>query len=872
MDSNAAFAGLPLLAWIPLLPLLGAFLNLTLGRRWSKATAHTIAILSVAGACGLAIFLVFSPQGLFQLVTYNYDTGAAARVWKLGGIEQTVYTWIEVGSFKTQLAFRLDTLSAVMILIITFVGSLIHIYSTGYMAAEKPGGYARYFGYLNLFTGSMLILVLAANMPVMFIGWEGVGLCSFLLIGFWFENDAYATAGRKAFVVNRIGDFAFLLGMFLLYWAVKGVNPSDLVVGAQAKLNHIVPGSGTGLAGQLPEIITNRGSLDFANLNNPALRDIYTSSQSFIGGDRLAAAAGILLFIGACGKSAQIPLYVWLPDAMAGPTPVSALIHAATMVTAGVYMVCRLSLLYSSSTTAMGVVCTVGLLTALAAAFMAFAQTDLKKVLAYSTVSQLGFMFVAAGTGNWVAAIFHLGTHAFFKACLFLGAGSVMHGMEHGGSTTPGDITTMGGLRKHMPFTHGTFLVSCLAIAGIFPFSGFFSKDEILAGAWGIHAPGWPVWYGKVLWVGLLLAALGTAFYMWRLYFMVFAGRERSEPAKHAHESPATMTAPLVILATLAALAGIIGLPHLHSSHEPSEAAIAACSNGDIDMECTYKDGANDVAGSCTPGEKGLACTHDPIPTPFHALSTWLAPTVSHEFQMPGAPIGSHPIEAETANATTYELMGLALLIGLVGIGLAYMFYGRGPSPSVEKLTDGPLHGAYEASKNKLWVDEAYDRAFVRPFRATARGLFEIVDRFIIDTIAVNGAAFVVGLFGRVSRWFQNGQVQRYLAGVVVGGALMFLITDCHQKPDFTYKLSADGRMLELHAQPGAGVIGERTILHWHVDGNTDCEFDKNRPSDPKDLVDIPAGNATSGTVVLCIVDPMTHKATPLKHELREEN
>ena len=263
----------------------------------------------------------------------------------------------------------------------------------------------------------MLILVLGANLPVMFIGWEGVGLCSFLLIGFWYENEDYANAGRKAFVVNRIGDFCFLLGMFLLFWATK--------------------------------------TLDFAQLKNPSMGPAYV--QPFWGSERLAAAAGIFLFIGACGKSAQLPLFVWLPDAMAGPTPVSALIHAATMVTAGVYMVCRLSFLYSTSTTAMIVVSTVGLLTALAAAFMAFAQTDLKKVLAYSTVSQLGFMFVAAGTGNWTAAIFHLGTHAFFKACLFLGAGSVMHGMEHGGSTTPGDITTMGGLRKHMPITHITF-------------------------------------------------------------------------------------------------------------------------------------------------------------------------------------------------------------------------------------------------------------------------------------------------------------------------------------------------------------------------------------------------------------------------------
>ncbi|HEX2689463.1 MAG TPA: NADH-quinone oxidoreductase subunit L, partial [Kofleriaceae bacterium] len=515
------FLGLPILAWIPALPLLGALINLTLGRRLAKQTIHTIAIAAVAGACVLAIYLAF------WWLPHEGDAVTSSA--------QIVYTWIEVGSFKAQLAFRLDTLSAVMILIVTFVGTLIHIYSTGYMAHEPR--YSAFFGYLNLFTGAMLILVLAANMPVMFIGWEGVGLCSFLLIGFWYENEAFATAGRKAFVFNRIGDFAFLLGMFLLFWATKGIDVDTLVHATKG-----ASGLGATELEKLKGVIASRGSLDFANLANPAMGPAYV--QGFWSNERLAAAAGILLFIGACGKSAQLPLFVWLPDAMAGPTPVSALIHAATMVTAGVYMVCRLSFLYASSTTALIVVATVGLLTALAAAFMAFAQTDLKKVLAYSTVSQLGFMFVAAGTGNWTAAIFHVGTHAFFKACLFLGAGSVMHSLEHEGSTTPGDIMTMGGLRRRLPLTHATFLISCLAIAGIFPFSGFFSKDEILGGAFTVHPPGWPNWYGTFLWAGLLLGALGTAFYMWRLYFMVFSGEERSEEAKHAHESPLSMTVP----------------------------------------------------------------------------------------------------------------------------------------------------------------------------------------------------------------------------------------------------------------------------------------------------------------------------------------
>src|SRR5262245_37438728 len=496
------FSGLPILVWIPLLPLIGALINLVIGRYLSRPAIHTIAIAAVVASCGLAVYAVFGPL----LEEFRAGRGGV-------GITQVAYTWIEVGAFRAQLAFRLDTLSGVMVLIVTFIGALIHIYSTGYMAHDPR--YGAFFGYLNLFTGSMLILVLAANMPVMFIGWEGVGLCSFLLIGFWYENDAFATAGRKAFVVNRIGDFAFLLGMFLLFWATKSADTNAIASATKAAAaldnEHMAV---------FKVIVADRGSLDFASLASPAMGPAYV--QGFWAGDRLAAAAGILLFIGACGKSAQLPLFVWLPDAMAGPTPVSALIHAATMVTAGVYMVCRLSFLYAASTTALIVVATVGLLTALAAAYMAFAQTDLKKVLAYSTVSQLGFMFVAAGTGNWVAAIFHLGTHAFFKACLFLCAGSVMHAMEHEGSDSPGDIMTMGGLSKRLPITHATFLISCLPIAGIFPFSGFFSKDEILAGAFTVHPPGWPAFYGKVLWIGLLIAALGTAFYMWRLYFLVF--------------------------------------------------------------------------------------------------------------------------------------------------------------------------------------------------------------------------------------------------------------------------------------------------------------------------------------------------------------
>jgi len=779
-----SFLGLPALLWIPLLPLLGSAINLLIGKWLGKPTAGLIAVFAVGAACVLSGLMVF--KGLF------YQPSPEAPVlWQAGGITQTAWSWLEVGGFKAEMAFRLDSLSAVMIMIITFVGTWIHIYSMGYMAHDK--GYHRYFGYLNLFTGSMLILVLAANLPVMFIGWEGVGLCSFLLIGFWYENDAYAYAGRKAFVVNRIGDFMFLLGMFLLYWAVKSLDFNDIKNASNITVLH---------------------------------DSVWGPHNSHVWADeRLAAAAGICLFGGACGKSAQLPLFVWLPDAMAGPTPVSALIHAATMVTAGVYMVCRLSFLYSISTTAMIVISTVGLLTALVAAFIAFAQTDLKKVLAYSTVSQLGFMFVAAGTGNYTAAIFHLGTHAFFKACLFLGAGSVMHGMEHGGSTTPGDITTMGGLRKHMPITRATFLISCLAISGIFPFAGFFSKDEILGGAWAVAGhgtpPGWPSAFGYILWGGLLIAALGTAFYMWRLYFLVFSGNERSEAAKHAHESPASMTSALAILALFATVIGFIGVPHLEMLHG--------------------------------------------IPSAFHALSNWLAPAVQHAWIIDAT--HTVPIGGEGSDTMTITLMVIALGIGAFGILAAWALYGRGPSARVAKWVEGPLAGPYEASKNKLWFDEFYDATIVKPFKMLARGLFEIADRFIIDTVAVNGAAFVVSLFSRLSRWVQNGQVQRYLSGLVVGAAAVFLVTDCHRHPAFS--ITRHGEQLALHAEPGAGIVAPNVKLHWHLDGTTDCSMEKDKPSDPPDLT-VRRGDV-AGRVALCIDDAIGRKMTVVTAEVPTE-
>jgi len=380
----------------------------------------------------------------------------------------------------------------------------------------------------------------------------------------------------------------------------------------------------------------------------------------------------------------------------------------------------------------------------------------------------------------------------------------------------------MGGLRKHMPITRATFFISCLAIAGVVPFSGFFSKDEILGGAWSVNPPGWPFWFGELLWAGLLVGALGTAFYMWRLYFLVFSGKERSETAKHAHESSSSMTMPLVVLAAGATIAGFFGLPHL---------------------------------------------TGVKLPSITHGLATWLEPSITPNWYMPNAP-QPMPIAGHASDATTIGLMGIALVVALVGIGIAWMLYGRGPSKTVERLVEGPLHGAYEASKAKLWFDEIYDATIVRPFKTLARGLYEVVDRFVIDTVAVNGTAFVIGLFGRLSRWIQNGQVQRYLAGVVVGAALVFFISDCGRKPDFTYTVSANE--YTFHAEPGAGVGGANARLRWDLDGNGAPDLDIN--GKPVDAVDVSIRAGEVGTfVTLWIEDPITRKTVTITKRLREE-
>jgi NADH-quinone oxidoreductase subunit L len=669
---------------IPLLPFVGATILMLFGRKLKRDTSFLIAALAIGASCVVSLDAFF---------TALPDVGGA-------GLTDNIMTWIAAGDLKIDLALRMDALSGVLCLIITFIGFLIHVYSSGYMADEPD--YSRFFAYLNLFCGAMLMLVLGDSLPVMFIGWEGVGLCSYLLIGFWYTNSAYADAGKKAFITNRIGDAGFLIGMFLLWQYAGSVSVPEISAAA-------TPG----------------GPL----------------AQTLWLGQPVAFWVALFLFIGATGKSAQIPLYVWLPDAMAGPTPVSALIHAATMVTAGVYMVARMHAVYALAPLAMAIVAIVGAATALFAAIIGFAQNDFKKVLAYSTVSQLGFMFVGVGTGNYAGGIFHLTTHAFFKAGLFLCAGSVMHAMS--GS---GDITIMGGLRKKIPWTHGVFFVCWLAICGIPIFSGFFSKDSIIAGAFATEAFGHDLaWAGKLAGVLLLAAALGTAFYMSRLYFLVFSGKETraSEDIKHhIHESPPVMTGPLVVLAIGATLVGLIGVPG------------------------------------------GLF--HHPE---WNLIAHWLEPVVGVEMEVP------HALE-------TYVMIG-ATILAAGGIALAYVFYGGGYREPAVRFA-GAFPGFVRLVQDKFRVDELYDALIIRPIKRVAQGLYTFVDRVIIDKLLVEGVGVVVDVFSRIARAVQGGDGQRYMAVFAIGVALLVGFASQPTPPFSSLKVAATGRSVEVDARRGA--------------------------------------------------------------------
>jgi len=659
-----------LLRWIPLLPLLGAALHGVMLGLVRRELPRGLVIAVSVGAPVLA-FLV-SVLGFFQLRALPDGTIA---------LVDDLYTWVGAGRVVAEMSFSLDALSAVMCLVVTGVGTLIHVYSVGYMDADHrdDGGFQRFFCYMNLFLCAMLLLVLGDNLLVMFLGWEGVGLCSYLLIGFWYGDRWNAYCGLKAFVVNRIGDFGFLIGIFLILWALADAGPTLAFREIQAAL--------------------------------PSFVERTVAVPEWLGGHwRLTTLIGVCLFVGATGKSAQIPLYVWLPDAMAGPTPVSALIHAATMVTAGVYMVCRMSFLYAEAPGASALIAWTGGITAIFAATIAIAQTDIKKVLAYSTVSQLGYMFLAAGCGAYSAAIFHVGTHAFFKALLFLGAGAVILALHH-----EQDTDKMGGLRRRLRRTHAVFLVGVLAIAGFPPLSGFFSKDEVLLAAWGAHELPGHQW----LWaIGLVTAAL-TAFYMFRLHFRIFAGASRvPHDIEHhgIHEPPATVLAPLYVLAFLAIVGGFAGLPQVYG----------------------------DMLG---------------VPE-SNSLSNFLRQVVRQ---------GAH----EVPHSTELGLAALAILAASLGTGLAWLLYVARPElPARIRAGAGALHRLLE---NRYYVDELYDALFVRPLIALSdRVLFRGIDAGLIDGALVNGSARAVrGLADGALKYLQGGLTQGYLVTMVAGTALV---------------------------------------------------------------------------------------------------
>jgi NADH-quinone oxidoreductase subunit L len=670
-----ATASTELLRWIPLLPLLGAVVHgILLGLVRRELPRGLVVAISV-GAPALAFLVTL--LAFFQLRALP---GASV------GLVDEVYTWIGAGRLVAEMSFLMDPLSVVMCLTVTGVGTLIHVYSIGYMDDDhrEDGGFQRFFCYLNLFLGAMLLLVLGDNLLVMFLGWEGVGLCSYLLIGFWYGDRWNAHCGMKAFVVNRIGDFGFLVGILLILWALADSGATLNFREIQAAL--------------------------------PTFVERTVAVPAWLGGEwRLTTLIGLCLFVGAMGKSAQIPLYVWLPDAMAGPTPVSALIHAATMVTAGVYMVCRMYFLYAEAPGASAVIAWTGGITALFAATMAITQTDIKKVLAYSTVSQLGYMFVAAGCGAYTVAIFHVGTHAFFKALLFLGAGAVILALHH-----EQDTDRMGGLRKRLRRTHAVFLIGVLAIAGFPPLSGFFSKDEVLLSAWLAHDVPGHYW----LWaMGVLTAAL-TAFYMFRLYFRTFAGESRvpAEIEHHGiHEPPSTVMAPLYVLAFFSIVAGFAGLPQVYG----------------------------DMLG---------------VPE-SNSLGNFLRRVVRES---------PHHVE----HSTELGLAALAILAAALGSGLAWFLYVARPELPVRIRENAGALYRLVANKyyvDELY-DALLVRPLIA---LSDRVLFRGVDAGVIDGFIVNGSARTVqALASDALKHLQGGLTQAYLITMVAGtlGLLAWLL------------------------------------------------------------------------------------------------
>ncbi len=681
---------------IVLLPFLGflvnGFLALVSGRRLAdahregrevrldrKPGTHRWPSLIGPGTVGLA----------FVLTLMNFLGMMGAELHE--PVVRTYWTWMVTGTVQIDAALQLDQLSMIMMLVVTGVSFLIHVFSVGYMGDDP--GYPRYFSYLNLFVFFMLVLVMGASFPLMFIGWEGVGLCSYLLIGFWFADREKSDAGKKAFIVNRIGDFGFLIAMFLLYTALGTMNFVDVFSAAPARLEY---------------------------------------------GGALVTAITLFLLLGAVGKSAQIPLYVWLPDAMAGPTPVSALIHAATMVTAGVYMVARSSVLYALAPVGGASVATVGAVTALFAATIGLAQYDIKKVLAYSTVSQLGYMFVGVGVGAYAAGIFHLMTHAFFKALLFLGSGAVIHAMHHALHHThkdcdAQDMRNMGGLRKHLPITWITMWVATLAIAGLWPFAGFFSKDEII---WSVGASAQGPFRSlfTFLWILTLAAAVLTAIYMTRLMVMTFHGSNRTGPeeSRHLHEAPWVMTVPLVILAVLSVFGGWVNVPEALSS-------------------------------SFLGGFGAL-----PMSEWVHH---WLEPVtgVAHEIQVEhlGATAQAAPAGGgEVFWGVLSSLVALAVIVAMARVVSGWKIL-----PALE--AGEPRSGIRRVLYRKWYVDELYDRIVVQPVLSASRFAWTVIDNVIIDGTA-NALGQMTRAFGWVVSLFQTGQVNTY-AFILTLGVLIIL-------------------------------------------------------------------------------------------------
>lgn len=624
------------LIWlVPLLPLLG-FVIIGLGRNVLSKSVVGILGSGVVLAAFIVSALIFG------------DVYAARQAGEAGAFTVPVFDWFKAGSLSVSLNFLVDPLSAIMLLIVTGIGFLIHLYSIGYM--HKDEGFGKFFAYLNLFVFFMLLLVLGSNYIVMFIGWEGVGLCSYLLIGFWYKNNSYASAAKKAFVMNRIGDLGFLLAVFMIF--------------------------------------ATFGTLEFAG--------IFPKAATMVSGDITLLVITLLLFVAATGKSAQLPLFTWLPDAMAGPTPVSALIHAATMVTAGIYMIARSNILFTLAPVTMNVIAIVGICTALLAATIALTQNDIKKVLAYSTVSQLGYMFLGLGVGAFTGAFFHVLTHAFFKALLFLGAGSVIHAMSD-----EQDMRSMGGLKKHLPITFATMLIGTIAIAGIPPLSGFFSKDEILAHTFVAN---------PVLWSLGLLTAFFTAFYMFRMLFLTFYGKFRgtSHQAEHLHESPLSMTLPLIVLAVLSAIGGLLNVPSA-------------------------------LGGS-------------------HALQNFLAPVFADSV--------SHTGEFHLDHSTEYALMAISAVAAIAMALLAYNWYvKKGVVPYAEGEKLPPLT---KLSYRKFYIDEIYHALVTRPLDSISVFFHKVVDRLMIDGF-VNGVGKVTGESGKYLRLLQSGNVGFYLFMMVIG-------------------------------------------------------------------------------------------------------